>query len=315
MPNTLEICSDLEEIKEKASIPKIIVIGGGGLRKTTLVNNLTGSTFPISNTSEDGTFNFQGATIDSDGEKILIVDSPGYRLNEDRWWNGVMLIKNIIGVVIVHNYEERNSGYGNFGYVLAFLNGQQNTKVIKFSSDHSKNIERNNYMHGSVKIKHKEIASVASKVKSWIQKLDRSSIEITSPIRLIEQYKKSVEKVTQLEKQIEQVRSNHTEAISTYQIKIHDIKEETKRVTAEKKIAVKMHEALQNKLEELPGKLAHFDPHSQGYLSDSPGMLHHSFAWLPIAGNYYLRSLQKRANTDHQIALEIINMRKRRRQD
>ncbi len=141
-----------------------------------------------------------------------------------------MQIKNIIGVIIMHKYEHRNSGYGNFGYVLAYLNKEKNTKVKKFLFDQANVTESKNYMAGSDLAKSEALTEIYTNVQEWMRHLDESPINIISPIALIEQYQRSVEKVEQLEKSILELNSRHAEAIATEKKNV-DTRKVTRRVS------------------------------------------------------------------------------------
>jgi GTPase SAR1 family protein len=308
MSNTTVRCSTIDEIIANHHLPKIIVIGGGGLGKTSIVNMLTKSEFNTCRTSEDGTFNFQGASMNCNGKDILVVDSPGYRINEDRWWQGIMQIKNIIGVIIMHKYEHRNSGYGNIGYVLAYLNKEKNAKVKKFLFDQANVIESKNYMAGSDLVKSEALNEIYPNVQEWMRHLDESPINIISPIALIEQYQRSVEKVEQLEKSIVELNSRHAESIATKDRTIQDLETKIEIEKQEKLILGKSHEELVTVIEELPKKLALFDNNSQSYQPDAPDWAHHTYSWLPFAGINNLILLQKKAEKDQQIARELVDV-------
>ncbi|CAF0889653.1 unnamed protein product [Didymodactylos carnosus] len=299
MTNTTVPVSTFEEIVEKNDLPKVIVFGGGGLGKTTLVNNLTNAKFKISTNSNDGTFNFQGASINHNGNPILVVDSPGYRLNEDRWWNGVMQIKNIIGVIILHKYEHRNSGYGNFGYVLAYLKKWKGSKVKTFLLDHSGAVEKENYMADSIPVKSQEITSVSSEVQEWIRHLDNHPIHIILPVALIEQYQRQLDKNHELW-------SHHKREISEKVRIIESVEREKRELQVS-------HEELETAIAELPAKLAIYDDNCKGYLPNTPHWSQYLYSWLPVVRIFHLNLLRTKGEKDHKIVKGIIDCQKKKK--
>jgi GTPase SAR1 family protein len=308
MSNTTSGYITLDDIVKQADMPKIIVIGGGGLGKTTLVNKITNAKFNVSQTTSDGTIDFQGASFDHNGTSTLLVDSPGFRFNEDKWWNGVLQIKKIIGIIVMHEYQHRNTGYSNFGYVLAYLNRQQTNRVKKFLVNHSTLIPADNYMAGSIPVQHSDHDIIYQDVQEWLQQLDgNSTMEIFSPTALIQQYYNKLGEVDTLRTAMNDAAGKYANITADQARTIEGMKVEIRTLQEEKQRVENSSEQLKEILNELPSELAYYDKNSKGYLPDAPHGVHYLYSWLPLIGIAHLRSLRTKAEKDHSVAIRVLD--------
>ena len=310
-----------DQIIKHTDLPKVIVIGGGALGKTTLVRKITRAPLIVSETANDGTLDFQGALYRHNEREILIVDSPGFHLNEDRWWDIILQIKEIIGVIVMHKYEHRNSGYGRFGYVLAYLNQQEKHRVKKFLIDQSATTLRGNYMDGSISVQNSEHEKVYREVESWIGQLDEKNvIEIVSPVALIKQYQHKLDEIKELiddrkktKQEYEKTLSQNQNRIGRLEEQLHQLEEQRRQLLSEKeqhlstisdneeKIAeaevenaglLKSCDEYQNVLDGVQVEVLKSDDNSQNSLVNVPHFSHYLYSWLPFVGLDHLKLLR-----------------------
>ena len=272
-----EVTSDVQESFDSSKVSAVI-IGEGGVGKTTLLNGLTGSSFRTSDAGDDCTLFVQGSTTNG-SENIQVCDTPG--VLEDKpldWWTSLTGLPRVFAVVYVTNGTmHRNSSRVLMTSILKFCNAQ-GLPVIHVNTYKDKYRFPKN-----IAIFHRLL---------W---RDGNSND-----------------VSEIQRQILLARDKHVTGVLCSPIdlcakvqKMEGQLSELKRLLTLSRDVASAIEVLDS--EQLTGKLRRINPETGDSKSRVNGFHYHLLAWLPGAGNYWLyrkNRENKRADDAHKLIHE-----------
>ena len=279
----------IQNIKEYRG-KKVIVLGKGGLGKSSCINSLTNnrSQFAIGDGSDDVTKDIQ-YYID-DVTNICYIDTPGLNHNITKWYKDLLEIGSIDGVLCFLRPEQRNTDYADFQYIITYLKECNHYHQICIRAIDPPIISIDNMIYGALSL---ELNNQNVALDTWIKNIPsitgkiRKSFVIYSPIGLI-----SI--VNNLNLQLEEIKKDH-EILTNEIITIQKILENERSQSA---MTLRILKNRKKKLLDMVNELGQKDPDTNKLITRAPSRWLYPISILPGIGPallYEYRIFFKRA--------------------
>lgn len=298
-PVVIKKLIDKEDIR-RSPLRKVVIIGDGGLGKSTLGNKLLECDkciFLESDETEDCTIDIAG------GERynrFVIIDTPGYRFDESKWWDNMLDIGSVHGVIMMIECPCRVSGLSHWKSLYQYFSSRGIPFKIYVAGD---NIERMKSF-GFKEVQSRDILSKDhTEIQLLVQWLDELPIERKYDIR---NPLSSIEKAKSLKNEPEE------DIINLLMSKLATLNESSKRkydskIRTCKDSVERIKKALfdEIKFDKLADEIAFRDPTDNGLKENAPNANWHYIAWAPGFGSGYLYRWREAALKLRDRAVEL----------
>ena len=269
---------------------KVVVLGKGGLGKSSTINLLTKSKsdFAVGTGSDDVTKNVQ-YFVDSQ-KNVCYIDTPGMNHNIQKWYKEMLEIGQVHGVLIFVRPEERNTDYADLQYIITYLKESGHYFQICRRTKDAAAEDTDNLAFDAVALGKGEVGPL----EKWVRDIPAdASFIIHSPLGLI-----SVCNSLQ-----HQLATANTEN-ANLRLQLVGKQKELDNERALAAIAVKVHESRRKKCTALVGALSARD--SRGKLTArAPSRWHYGYSLLPGAGAAWLSECRSQFKRTRAMAVQF----------
>lgn len=255
---------------------KVIVLGKGGLGKSSCINSLTNykANFCVGDGSDDVTKHIQ-YYIDPD-TSICYIDTPGFNHNITKWYKDLLELGPVDGVLVFLRPEQRNTDYADFQYIITYLKECDHYHQICVRSIDPPVTSRDNLIYNALPLELND----TKPLESWIKHIPsnkKKSFIIYSPIGLI-----SV--VNNLNLQLEDMKRDREEIANELRTVQHLLEEERGRSA----MTIRILKARRRKLLDIVNELGQKDPNTDKLTARAPSRWLYPLSVLPGAGTAFL---------------------------
>ena len=288
---------------KKKGIKFIILIGDGGVGKSTTFNYLCNLTpeqgsFVNDTDAKDGTTTFFGIYLPD--SNVVYIDSPGVSFREEEWWQHIQQLSEVHGFIVMANIQGRNTGYKTLGYVYLQLQLNHPDKVKWYCVGNPRamrTLSEDNYSYGKP---HGDVLrddpAAIDELRTWACGLRATEhLNVVNPTQLIGRFKAlTIENgglITRNET-LSTADTAHAVAVGTLK-RSHEISMKTLTdnhttiITNTTSKIDKLRDVVDLLDEQVESSLMTKLPNG-GIEPAGPGPWKHSYAWLPVAGSIVL---------------------------